>query len=201
MRFIGITGGVGAGKSTILSYIKQEFSAKVVLADELAKELMAPGSACYEQIRESFADTDVFDRQGVLKTERMAQLVFSDSKYRKQLNAIVHPAVKQAVLSMVKREREKGFYDYFFFEAALLIEEGYDEICDELWYIYADETIRRQRLKDNRGYSDKKIDDVFASQKTDAVFRRYCKVVIDNSQETRTAFAQIQQILHEEKDR
>lgn len=201
MRFIGITGGVGAGKSTILSYIKQEFSAKIILADELAKELMAPGSRCHEQIRACFAEADVFDEQGIVKNEKMAKLLFLDAKHREQLNAIVHPAVKQEVLRMVQQEREKGRYAYFFFEAALLIEEGYDKICDELWYIYADEASRRQRLKDNRGYSDKKIDAIFASQKTDAVFRRYCQVVIDNSGEPEAAFAQIQKILHEEKDR
>ncbi|HBA63793.1 MAG TPA: dephospho-CoA kinase, partial [Lachnospiraceae bacterium] len=66
-------------------------------------------------------------------------------------------------------------------EAALLIEDKYDEICDELWYIYAGEEIRRERLKKSRGYSDEKIDSIFASQLSEEVFRSHCDVIIDNS--------------------
>lgn len=81
---------------------------------------------------------------------------------------------------MIREEEKKGT-DYFFIEAALLIEDHYDTIVDEMWYIYADEDTRRKRLKESRGYSDSKIDDIFASQSSDDVFRRFCSVVIDNS--------------------
>ena len=64
---------------------------------------------------------------------------------------------------------------------AAVIEDHYDTIVDEMWYIYADEDIRRQRLKESRGYSDEKIDEIFASQNSDDVFRKFCCVVIDNS--------------------
>lgn len=60
-------------------------------------------------------------------------------------------------------------------EAALLIEEGYGEICDELWYIYASEEVRRKRLKSTRGYSDEKIDSIFASQLKEDEYRRHCR--------------------------
>ena len=63
--------------------------------------------------------------------------------------------------------------------SALLIEEGYGAICDELWYIYASEDIRRERLKATRGYSDARIDGIFKSQCPEAVFRATCAVTID----------------------
>ena len=69
----------------------------------------------------------------------------------------------------------------FVIEAALLIEDDYDEICDELWYIYTSEPIRRQRLKESREYSDEKIDAIMASQLSEESFRKVCKIVIENN--------------------
>jgi dephospho-CoA kinase len=80
-------------------------------------------------------------------------------------------------------------------EAALLIEEHYDEICDEIWYIYTKEEIRRKRLKSSRGYTDEKIDGIFSSQLGEAEYRRKCKTVIDNNGTPQEAFAQIEEAL------
>lgn len=62
-----------------------------------------------------------------------------------------------------------------------LLEEHYDEICDEIWYIYVDDAARRVRLKQSRGYSDRKIDDILKNQQKDSVFRKSCQFVVDNS--------------------
>ena len=62
-----------------------------------------------------------------------------------------------------------------------MIEDKYDEICDELWYIYTDEAVRRERLKSSRHYTDEKITRMIASQPVEEVFRKACTVVIDNS--------------------
>ena len=66
-------------------------------------------------------------------------------------------------------------------EAALLIEEHYDAVCDQIWYIFVKDDIRRQRLKQSRGYTDRKIDAILKNQQKDAVFRKYCQFVVDNS--------------------
>lgn len=197
MKFIGITGGVGAGKSAILNYISQHYRAKVVLADDLAKSLMEPGAVCYAKLRELFVDEEVFDAQGFMEKEKVAKLLFANPKLRQEMNELVHPAVKSAVMDMVEKEKVNGYYEYFFFEAALLIEDHYDELCDELWYIFTDENHRRQRLKAARGYSDDKIDAMFASQMSEEVFRKYCKQVIDNNGTPEQAFASIRKILGE----
>ena len=128
MRFIGITGGVGAGKSELLHYIEREFSAKILLADELAHKLMQPGTECYAQIREAFPDAELYLETGSLHTGKLAAVIFSDAKKRDRLNGIVHPAVKQEILRLVEEERQNGVYSYFILEAALLIEDGYDQI-------------------------------------------------------------------------
>lgn len=191
MKFIGITGGVGAGKSELLSYLAGKPGTKVMLADEIAHDLMEPGTECYNQIRSVFAGEDIFLPQGGLDRGKLAAIIFSDDRKRIMLNDIVHPAVKRYVQQTAERERACGRVSLLVLEAALLIEEHYDEICDELWYIYTREEIRQKRLMESRGYSPEKVRQIFASQSGDEVYRAACRVVIDNNGTMEEAFAQL----------
>ncbi len=96
---------------------------------------------------------------------------------------------------MKDSESQKGEAEYFFIEAALLIEDNYDLICDELWYIYADEHIRAQRLATSRGYSQEKIAGIMASQLDDSTFREKCDRVIDNSRSIEDTYNQLKELL------
>ena len=182
MKFIGITGGVGAGKSAILEYIAEHYNAKVMLADEIAHDLMMPGTKCYDTIKEAFGAEDIFLQDGSFDRLKMAQVIFSDETKREQMNGIVHPAVKADVIAEAERERQEGTLALLVLEAALLIEEHYDEICDELWYIYTREEIREARLMESRGYSREKVQQIFSSQLKEAEYRKHCSVVIDNNE-------------------
>ena len=101
------------------------------------------------------------------------------------------------MLSRIELERKKGEIDYFILEAALLIEEGYDQILDELWYIHADTSVRSQRLKETRNYTMDKIDHIMASQLSETEFRKHCKVVINNNSDEEALYSQIDHILEE----
>lgn len=180
MRVIGITGGVGAGKSRILSYIREKYNCIVLLADEAAHQVKEPGQPCYEQLIELLSE-DILDRDGSINKQKMAEKIFASEQLLKKVNQIIHPAVKKFILQRIEEERKKASCDFFFIEAALLIEDGYLEIVDEMWYIYAREEVRRKRLKDSRNYSEEKIKSIMENQLADEEFRKYCKVVIDNS--------------------
>ena len=195
MKFIGITGGVGAGKSAILDYLKNKPDTKVMLADEIAHELMVPGTQCYDRLKAEFGTEDIYQKDGFFDRIKLAQVIFSDDEKRKKLNGIVHPAVRKYVIGQAAYEREEGKIKLLVLEAALLIEEHYDEICDELWYIYTSEENRRIRLKKQRNYSDEKISEIFNSQLTDEKFRKACRVVIDNNGTIEAAAAQIEAAL------
>lgn len=195
MLFLGITGGVGAGKSEILSYIRKNFNSRVMLADEIAHDLMEPGTSCNERLQELFAGDAVFDENGVIDRPQMAQVIFTDDEKREALNAIVHPAVKDYIIEQAAKERSEGKTELLVLEAALLIEEDYGAICDELWYIYTSEENRRGRLKTSRGYSDAKVQSIFDSQMPEAVYREHCAVVIDNNKTPAEAFRQVQDAL------
>lgn len=195
MKFIGITGGVGAGKSAILDYLKNKPDTKVMLADEIAHELMVPGTQCYDRLKAEFGTEDIYQKDGFFDRIKLAQVIFSDNEKRKKLNGIVHPAVRKYVIGQAAYERKEGKIKLLVLEAALLIEEHYDEICDELWYIYTSEENRRIRLKKQRNYSDEKISEIFNSQLTDEKFRKACRVVIDNNGTIEAAEAQIEAAL------
>ena len=195
MKFIGITGGVGAGKSEILSYLASLDGVKVMLADEIAHKLMEPGTACYEKIRETFPEEDIYQPEGGFKRDALASVIFADPVKRQKMNEIVHPAVKEYVCKMAERERKLGRLRLLVLEAALLIEEHYDEICDELWYIYTREDVRRERLRKSRGYSDEKVRQIFASQLGEAEFRSHCRHVIDNNGTVEESIRQIDALL------
>ena len=178
MKFIGITGGVGAGKTEILKYLAGREDTKVMLADDIARELSEPGQSCNEKLQELFAGTDVFDEKGKMNRPKAAAIIFKDEARRNGMNEILHPAVKEYVLHVLEQEKEEGRLRYLVLEAALLIEEHYDEICDELWYIYTSEENRRARLKNE--------------------YRRHCKVVIDNNGTTEETIAQVKTIIENE---
>ena len=200
MRFIGITGGVGAGKTAVLSYLAGQPGIRVMLADEVAHMLMEPQTACFAKLCEVFRDEDIFSEDGSFDRGKLAVVIFSDERKRAQLNAIVHPAVKEYVIEQYRMEQEKKELSYLFLEAALLIEEHYDAICDELWYIYTSEDNRRVRLKENRGYTDAKIDGIFASQLKEEEYRSKCRVVIDNNGTQEQTLEQVKEALRRQAD-
>lgn len=179
MKIIGITGGVGSGKSRVLSYMEEQFGAVICQADHVAWELQKPGQKCYAQIVEHFG-REILRDDGTIDRKELGQIVFNDSDELLVLNGIMHPAVKDAILEQIQMEQQKKT-EYFVLEAALLLEDGYKQICDELWYIYTDDITRRLRLKESRAYSDEKIDAIMASQLSEEIFRKECQIMIDNS--------------------
>jgi len=191
MRIIGITGGVGSGKSEVVNFIARNFDATVVQADAVGHLLMKPGKACFEPIVALFGP-EILREDGKLDRAKIASIVFTDKEMLEQLNAIVHPAVKEYIKRAIEKEREYGT-PFFVIEAALLIEDKYDEICDELWYIYADEQTRIERLKLHRGYSEEKIRDLFANQLSEEEFFQHCHFEVDNSGDFENTKAQIVQ--------
>ena len=194
MYVIGITGGAGAGKTEILKYIREQCSCKILLADDIGNLLKEKGQECYEPLV-ALLGKEVLDQDGSISHTKMAAKIFSDGELLKQVNALIHPAVRRYLLHAMETEREKGEADFFFVEAALLIECGYQAMVDEMWYIYADESVRRKRLKENRGYEDARIDGIFKKQLSEQQFKEACDRVIDNSGAMEDTEKQIDQIL------
>ncbi len=176
---IGVTGGVGAGKSEVLRFLHDEFHAVILEMDAIGRKLMEPGEACYDRICELFGKEAVKE-DGTLDRTYIANIVFHDPDKLEELNGIVHPAVR-AYCDRVIRETEKRESAPIILESAILLDAGYDTVCDEVWYIYADEKTRARRLRISRGYSGERIRAVMQSQKSEEFFREHADFVLDNS--------------------
>lgn len=178
MRVLGITGGVGSGKSEVLTYLEKECSAVVCRLDDVARMLQKSGNVCYQRIVEHFGNS-VVGEDGELNRNILSRIVFMDKTELEILNRIVHPAVfKWVKKDIVSKEAEN--IPLYVVETALLTDEG-KALCDSWWYIYTKEDVRRERLKASRGYSNQRITQMIASQADEETFRRACDVVIDNS--------------------
>lgn len=193
MRVIGITGGVGSGKSRVLSYLEEKYSAVICQADHVAWKLQEPGEWCYAEIVKQFGVGILNDDKTINRSE-LGKIVFSDNNKLNVLNQIMHPAVKKHIVEVMQSEMQKGT-ECFVIEAALLLEEHYNMICDEVWYIYCDTNVRRIRLKESRQYTDNKIDSIMASQLPEEIFRKECQIVIDNSGDFEDTCYQIKKVM------
>ncbi|MBO5998309.1 MAG: dephospho-CoA kinase [Lachnospiraceae bacterium] len=208
MIVIGITGGVGSGKSTVIEYLTRLAPCRVIYADTAAKDLYQPGGPCYEELLEILrkAAGDKADcvcrEDGSVDTGFMSRLIFSDEELLKEVNGLIHPAVFRYIMDEIEKARSDGRTGIFIVEAALLIECGYMPYLDSLWYVRCDEAVRRQRLKNDRGYSDEKIDSIMKSQLKEEEFLAACDICIDNSGGPDRTRAQIREALYElQRDR
>ena len=178
MKIIGITGGVGAGKSTVLGMLSELCCCEIIMADDVAKALMIKGGELTDTAISLFGN-DAYLEDGSLNRAYIAGLIYSDEELGKKWDEAVHPAVNRKILTEINKCIEDGDKNFVFVEAALLIENHYDEICDEIWYIYASEDTRKKRLKAQRNYSDEKCDGIIRRQMSDEQFRTHCSFVIN----------------------
>lgn len=182
MKIIGITGGIGAGKSTVLKLLREEYHAYIVETDVLAHDLMCVGKPVYAQIVDAFGK-DILMEDMSINRNLLGGLVFSDENKLQKLNGIVHPAVKNYILSDIQTKKTEGRVSLYIIEAALLIEDGYKEICDELWYIRAEEEVRIQRLIEGRGGSRQKWLEVMKNQSDEAFYISNCEHIVNNNED------------------
>ncbi|MBR1758459.1 MAG: dephospho-CoA kinase [Lachnospiraceae bacterium] len=180
VRVIGLTGGVGSGKSSVAYLLERDYHAFLLIADEIARDLMQPGQISYKQIVDYFGP-EVILPDGQLDRAKLSDLVFDKPEELAKLNSFVHPHVVGVILEAIALLKESGEYPYIVVESAILFDVKYEAFCDEVWYVYANETVRRQRLMENRGYSVEKIESIEKNQRPHEDFLMRSDVAIDNS--------------------
>lgn len=197
MRKIGITGGVGSGKSRVLEYLSGKRGTSIYQADLLAHEVQRPGTDCYKKICAYFG-THICMEDGQIDRRKLGELVFSEEEKLLALNEMVHPAVEQCVVEMAAEEEKKGC-QYFVLEAALLHSQFYRQFLDEIWYIHVTEEVRRMRLRSSRAYSEEKITAMIQSQPSEALFRQISQKVIENSGDFAETMRQLDEAMKESR--
>lgn len=191
MKIIGITGGVGAGKSTVLDYLREQFHAYVIQADQVGHQVMEPGEICYSQVIALFGE-HILKKDKTIDRKAVSDVVFGNEEKLKKLNGIIHPAVRQSVLEEIQLQKEKETA-IVVVEAALLLEEHYEKFCDKVWYVHTDREIRISRLMENRGYSREKSESIISSQAPDEYFAKHADYIIRNNGDIKDTWLQVEE--------
>ncbi len=175
---IGLTGGAGSGKTTVVEYLKTVTKVEFLHCDIIAHELMEPGQPSFEALVQEFGQSILVD--GKIDRARLSLAAFATPESAKRINEITHPLVTKRLLMLLEELRKNTFSGIVVIEAALLLEAGIDRLCDEVWYVHAPVTDRKKRMKENRGYSQEKIEKILAAQLPETVFFERADFVVEN---------------------
>lgn len=173
---IGVTGGVGSGKTTVLNEIKKiKPNCKLLLTDDIAKSQHEIGSPIYNKIVELFSK-DILNKDKTINKNKLSNIIFNDKEKLFELNKIIHPFVEDYVKNYIEENKDS----LIILESAILIESNLAKYCDNIIYVYVPKEIRMERLKLNRNYSNEKILNIMSNQKDDDFFFKHCDIIIHN---------------------
>jgi dephospho-CoA kinase len=172
---IGLTGGIGSGKSTVAKALA-DLGAAVIDTDRIARELSAPGGAAIGAIAAAFG-SDIIDTSGALDRGRMRALAFADSTARRRLEAILHPLIGDET----ERRASAATAPVVVFDVPLLVESGrWPALVDRVWVIDCRETTQLERVVARSGWSTQAVQAVIEQQATRSRRRAHADVVIYN---------------------
>ena len=172
---LGITGGVGSGKSRILDILQKDYGFHVIQADQVARRLMEPGMESYHAVVDYLGPAVVKEDKS-LDRAVMADIIFHDPVKRKRVDELTHPLVWKAAMKEAMEAREGRVV----IEAAIPSKDFRDK-CSKMWYVYTSRENRLLRLAKNRGYSEEKSRAIMESQAAEAEFEAFCDRRIDNN--------------------
>ena len=189
MNVIGLTGGVGAGKSLVLTILRTKYDAEVMEADKVAHELMEPGEEGYLRIKEIFGEA-ILNSDGTINRTALGKVIFDNESAREQINSIIHPLVWKRIRQKISASQA----GLIVVEFAIMGEEA-EDIYDEMWYVHASEEVRMSRLLKNRGYSKERSEKMIRSQASEQEYARRCDRIIENHGSVKDLEDQLAEIL------
>jgi dephospho-CoA kinase len=190
VKLIGLTGGVGSGKSTVADMLRH-LGAVVVDADEAAHAVYEPGTPGFESVIREFGDYYV--RDGRIDRQRLGELVFKDAASRRRLNAIVHPLVREWMAARTVEAAEHGA-EVVVQDVPLLFENGLERLFSSVVLVYVPEEMQIKRLVEGRGFTPERAGAIIATQVPIEEKRRRAQHVIDNSGTTEQTRAQVEEL-------
>ncbi|NLL05987.1 MAG: dephospho-CoA kinase [Clostridiaceae bacterium] len=176
MRKIGVTGGIGSGKSTV-SKILASFGAQIIDADILAKQVVEKGQKALREIVECFGE-EILDPDGNLDREKLSGIVFKDKQKLEVLNRITHAHIAKRIIEEIDSLNNT---EIAVVDAPIPIKHGFLDVVDEVWAVIADKEVRIKRVMERSGLTYNEVEDRIKSQLSDDYYKSISKVVIVNN--------------------
>lgn len=203
MKLIGLTGGIGAGKSTVTDYLIDR-GFHVLDADKISREIVLPGSDMLLQLAELFGN-GILQEDGGLNRKKLGSIVFSDPEKKEQLDRLMHTKILEVIHERVFQIREESCHDaeaiisperamrnkVIFIDAPLLFETGLDKSVEEIWVIDAEDEIRIRRVMERDGLNRDEIIKIMNYQMDRTEKNRRADVLLDNSGEKEALYRQL----------
>ena len=180
MKVIGIVGGMGAGKSTVIAILNELKPVSYISADLIGHEILLKGQPAYAPIIEAFG-TSILDEHGEIVRKKLGSLVFGNEESVKRLNAITHPLITKCVIERINEAKQIRPGQHIILEAALLLDSGLVDLTDTVVAVYADADIRLKRVIEREGLEVEQILKRFKAQKEWEELKAAADYVIDNS--------------------
>jgi dephospho-CoA kinase len=178
MLVIGLTGGIGTGKSTVAQVLENQ-GAPILNADLVGHEVYLPGRPAYHEIIEAFGQ-DIVGEDGAIDRKKLGPIVFADPRNLAKLNAITHSRMKGMMREKLV-EIEKQGHEIAVLEAALLLEAKWDDLADEIWVTVTEPEIAAARVAERSGLAREQVMERIRSQMTNEERMARATVVIDTN--------------------
>ncbi|MGL4361938.1 MAG: dephospho-CoA kinase [Cellulosilyticaceae bacterium] len=194
MKIIGIIGGSGAGKSTIVSLIESLVSCHVIGADEVGHVLLSKTGEAYTPIIEEFG-VDILDEERHINRKKLGSIVFSSKESLERLNKLTHPLIYKEIKTRIEQLKANNEYSYVIIDAALLIEIGLIKLCDVVIGVYADEKTRMLRIVERDNITEDEAYKRIEKQKKWQELEKESHFVINNTESYEDVKKQLEIIL------
>ena len=195
MRVIGLTGGIGTGKSTASEYLrKQGFS--IIDADRISREIVEPGTLLLKELEKNFGSGIIKD-DGTLDRKALAAIVFSDKEKKSRLDGLMHGHILDEIERKIS-ESQSGEGRGIIVDAPLLFETGLEKKCDQVWLITADEKLRFLRVCERDGMDPEEVRARIQNQMADEEKKERAHRIVDKSGSKEALLAQLAELIEAE---
>ena len=195
MEIIGLTGGIGTGKSTVSNYLR-EHNFAIVDADLISRQVVEPGKPLLKEMEQAFG-SGIINEDGSLNRKGLASIVFNDVEQRKLMDSIMHKEILAEMRRCMEEYRQQNIHQGIIIDAPLLFEIGLEKWCGQVWLVTADMDIRIQRVCVRDNAKPEELEARIRNQMSDDEKKKLSDEILDNSGTLENLHHQLAQLLTE----
>ena len=193
MLIIGLTGGIGSGKSTVSEYLSKNMGLTIIDADQIARDVTRPGQETLLKLREAFG-SEIINDDGTLDRRKLAGIAFQSDEKKKLLEKITHSAIREEINCRLRTSAAKH-ENAVVLDVPLLMESGIDGLCDTVWVVTTVKDVRIERISARDGITKEEINARINAQISDRERFARADEIIDNSGDKEALYREIERLI------